>query len=143
MEVITYQSTLADVDWDEMKATLAADDFDNGRSPEQLRRSFENSHATSIAYAAGRIIGTARVLSDGVCNAYVVDVWTFTPYRRRGVARAMIESLLAGLKGQHVYLFTDDVLDFYKKVGFFERGTGLERVVGRWLDNEGDNCERP
>jgi len=137
MDEVTYKSELRDVDWEEMKATLAADAFDNGRTPEQLRRSFENSHATRIAYVGGRIVGTARVLSDGVCNAYVVDVWTYTPHRRRGVARAMIQSLLAGLRGQHVYLFTDDVVEFYQRLGFVERPTGLERVVGRWLENEG------
>ena len=111
------------------------DDFDNGRTPEQLQKSFANSCATSIAYADGRIIGTARVLSDGVCNAYIVDVWTYTPYRHQGIARRMIEDLLEHLPGQHVYLFTDDIPDFYYNLGFKERGIGMERVVGRWLDN--------
>ncbi|MBC7932220.1 MAG: GNAT family N-acetyltransferase [Rubrivivax sp.] len=116
-----------------MKATLAGDDFDNGRTPEQLRASFEQSHAAVIACDGGRIVGTARVLSDGVCNAYVVDVWTLSPYRRRGVARRMIETLEAGLKGQHVYLVTDDAADFYKKLGFKEQPTGMSKVVGVWL----------
>jgi predicted GNAT family acetyltransferase len=131
---VEYRHDLNDVDWAEMKSRCAEDDFDNGRTPEQLRRSFVNSFATCIAFADGHIIGTARVLSDGVCNAYLVDVWTYTPCRRRGVARAMIESLLAKLPGQHVYTFTDDVTDFYKKLGFTDRPTGLEKVVGKWLD---------
>ena len=75
---VKYRTVLDDVDWQEMKSTLAADYFDNGRTPKQLRESFENSQAIVIAYANERIIGTARVLSDGVCNAYVVDVWTLT-----------------------------------------------------------------
>ena len=131
---VEYRHDLNDVNWVEMKSRCAEDDFDNGRTPEQLRRSFENSFATCIAFADGHIIGTARILSDGVCNAYLVDVWTYTAYRRRGVARAMIESLLAKLSGQHVYTFTDDAPDFYKKLGFTERPTGLEKVVGKWLD---------
>ncbi|NCF68495.1 MAG: hypothetical protein GWP61_21250 [Chloroflexi bacterium] len=45
------------------------------------------------------------------------------------------QDLLHQLPGQHVYLFTDDLPDFYYKIGFKERGTGMERVVGRWLDN--------
>jgi predicted GNAT family acetyltransferase len=130
---ITYETNLGDVDWAEMKATLAGDDFDNGRTPEQLRASFENSCAAVIAYEGGRIVGTARVLSDGVCNAYVVDVWTLTPYRKRGIARRMLETLEAGLKGQHVYLFTDDAADFYAKLGYKEQPTGMSKVVGVWL----------
>lgn len=132
----TLTTDLAGVDWEGMKRALAEDNFDNGRSPAQLRRSFENSHACCLAYADGRLIGTARVLSDGVCNAYLVDVWTLTAHRRQGVARAMIERILEGLPGQHVALFTDEAPEFYRRIGFVPRGTTFERVVGRWLDND-------
>jgi ribosomal protein S18 acetylase RimI-like enzyme len=131
----TYKTNLESVDWEELKQTLSQDNFDNGRSPQQLEQSFANSHATCIAYVDCRIIGTARVLSDGVCNAYLVDVWTLTAFRRQGIARTMIEMLLEGLQGQHVYLFTDDSVKFYQKAGFVERPTGMERVVGEWLVN--------
>lgn len=130
---IRYQFDLHDVDWAEMKAAVAADNFDNGRMPDQLRRSFQNSFAACVAYAGERIIGTARVLSDGICNAYLVDVWTRSDFRRRGVARTMIRLLVEKLPGQHVYTFTDDVVEFYKKLGFTERGTGLEIMIGSWL----------
>ena len=69
MAEIIYKTNLENIDWTEMKTTLRQDAFDNGRSPEQLKTSFENSYAICIAYAEGRMIGTARVLSDGVnCN---------------------------------------------------------------------------
>ena len=116
-----------------MKAALAADDFDNGRTPEQLRESFANSHTSVVAYDGERIVGTARVLSDGVCNAYVVDVWTLSAYRGRGVARRMMGRLEEGLRGQHVYLFSDDAVEFYKKLGYREQPTGLSKVIGEWL----------
>jgi predicted GNAT family acetyltransferase len=121
-----------------MKATLARDDFDNGRTPEQLCESFANSAASIIAYAPdGRIIGTVRALSDGVCNAYVVDVWTLTEFRKQGVATRMMQLLLDKFAGQHVYLFTDDAAPFYKKLGFAEQGIGLGHVVGQWLQHNG------
>lgn len=136
MTEITYRMDVTGVDWEEMRNILIADDFDNGRSVEQYRRSFENTYAVCIAYAEGRIIGTARALSDGVCNAYIVDVWTYTPYRRQGIARTMIQKLIEKLPGQHVYLFTDDSPDFYRRLGFKDRGTGLEIMSGQWLVNE-------
>ena len=83
------------------------------------------------------MIGTARVLSDSVCNAYIVDVWTLTEHRRQGIARRMIEILSQRLAGQHVYLFTDDQKEFYERIGFSERPTGMEMVVGEWLVNPG------
>ena len=85
-------------------------------------------------------MGTARALSDGVCNAYIVDVWTYLPYRRQGVATTMMHRLLARLPGQHVYLFTDEALAFYKSLGFAAQETGLGIVVGRWLENETRNA---
>lgn len=133
MAEVTYTTGLDGVDWAQLKATLAADDFDNGRTPGQLRESFERSHVAVLARDGGTIVGTARSLSDGVCNAYVVDVWTLSPYRGRGIARRMLETLEAHLKGQHVYLFTDTAAEFYGRLGFREQRTGMSKVVGAWL----------
>lgn len=131
---ITYKFDLVDVDWEQVKARVAEDDFDNGRTPEQLKKSFENSAVTCLAYAGDQIIGKVRVLSDGVCNAYVVDVWTYTPYRHQGIASQMIKHVLDKLSGQHVYLFTDkETVPFYQQLGFKEWGIGLGCVVGEWL----------
>lgn len=45
----------------------------------------------------------------------------------------MMKLLMEKLEGQHVYLFTDDAVDFYKKLEFKEHAIGLGRVVGEWL----------
>jgi predicted GNAT family acetyltransferase len=84
---IIYTTDIGQVDWAALKAAVAADDFDNGRTPHQMRLSAENSAINVFAYAGDEIVGNARALSDGVCNAYVVDVWTKTLYRNQGIAR--------------------------------------------------------
>ncbi|NJQ97759.1 MAG: GNAT family N-acetyltransferase [Hydrococcus sp. CSU_1_8] len=133
MSKVIYKTDLESVDWTEMKTTLRQDAFDNGRSPKQLKLSFKNNYAACVAYIDERIVGTARVLSDGVCNAYIVDIWTLSAYRRQGIATTMVKMLLARLQGQHVYLFTDDMPQFYKKLGFIEQsnrnGTRSARPV--------------
>jgi GNAT superfamily N-acetyltransferase len=78
----------------------------------------------------------ARMLSDGVCNAYLIDVWTTASLRRRGIANAMVEQLAAAVPGQHVGLQTDDAVDFYARLGFRMQPHFMSRVVGRWLDND-------
>jgi GNAT superfamily N-acetyltransferase len=134
---ILFRNDLSNVDWPALKAAVAADDFDNGRTPDQLRQSFENSYAVCIAWEDGQLIGTARALSDGVCNAYLVDVWTASHFRSRGVASQMIESLLRRLEGQHVYLQSaPDTADFYRGLGFVEQPLGLSQIVGQWLKND-------
>ena len=133
---ITYSFDIEGIDWAELKQALQDDDFDNGRTPEQYRLSAENSAWNCFAYDGARIIGTVRALSDGVGNAYIVDVWTQTPYRKQGIAKKMLELTLEKMPGQHVYLFTDDdVIEFYDKIGFKRQGIGTHKVVGSYLDN--------
>jgi predicted GNAT family acetyltransferase len=136
MSKVIYKTDLDNVDRTTMKTTLRQDAFDNGRSSEQLKISFKNSYAACVDYVDEQIIGTARVLSDGVCNSYIVDIWTLSAYRRQGIATTMVKILLARLQGQHVYLFTDDVPQFYKKLGFKEQPIGMGQVIGKWLVNE-------
>ncbi len=124
------------VDWDRAKADLAADDFDNGRSAGALRRSFESSQHVALAWDDDRVIGMARLLSDGVCNAYLVDVWTHSRYRRRGIGSQMVELLADRVPGQHIGLQTDDAEDFYLALGFRPQPAFMSRVVGAWLDND-------
>ena len=134
---ITYKTTLEDVNWDEIKAKVKEDDFDNGRTPEQLKTSFKNSAVTCIAYAGDEVVGKARALSDGVCNAYIVDVWTYTPYRHQGIATKIMQTLFDQLPGQHVYLFTDkETIPFYSQLEMKTHGIGLGKTVGEWLVNE-------
>lgn len=137
MAEVLYTLDCEGIDWVTMKQALVADDFDNGRTPAQLETSFRNSAVAVIALAGERIIGTARALSDGVCNAYVVDVWTDSAFRRQGIARAMFDLMLPRLPGQHVFLWTDDAEEFYQRLGFQVREcVGMEKVVGAWLVNE-------
>jgi ribosomal protein S18 acetylase RimI-like enzyme len=131
-------SDLQRVDWEAAKADLAADRFDNGRSPAALRRSFDASTHVAFAWDGERLVGMARLLSDGVCNAYLVDVWTASSHRRRGIASAMVRHLLALVPGQHVGLQTSDAAAFYRGLGFRPQPEFLATVVGRWLDNEGN-----
>lgn len=132
-----------DVDWNMLRRDLVADDFDNGRSPDELKTSFDNSFAVATAWDRGRCVGTARVLSDGVCNAYLVDVWTASSHRRRGIATQMIEALLTTVRGQHVALFTQDKVELYERLGFKEEAMGMSRVVGTWLRRDGPSDPPP
>jgi len=128
-----FSSELDDVDWVALKDALVADDFDNLRTPEQYRRSHENSHAVVFGRYEGRYVANGRILSDGVCNAYLVDIWTATAHRRAGVGREVVNRLLATVPGQHVGLFTDDMAAFYRTLGFAPQVGGLSRIVGEWL----------
>jgi ribosomal protein S18 acetylase RimI-like enzyme len=133
---VRIDSSSEGVDWVRAKADLAADDFDNGRTAEALRRSFQQSRHVAFARDGDRVVGMARLLSDGVCNAYLLDVWTSSAYRRQGIASAMIRHLLEQVPGQHVGLQTDDAQGLYGSLGFRPQPEFWSTVVGSWLDND-------
>jgi ribosomal protein S18 acetylase RimI-like enzyme len=124
------------VDWVQAKADLIADDFDNGRSADALRRSFESSQHIVFAWAGEQVVGMARLLSDGVCNAYLIDVWTQSEWRRRGIGAAMVSELVAAVPGQHVGFQTDDAIEFYTSLGARRQPEFMSIVSGEWLDND-------
>ena len=132
---VRFKESVIDVDWVQAKADLASDDFDNGRSATALGRSFENSQHVVVAVDADRVVGMARLLSDGVCNAYLLDVWTMSSHRRQGIASQMVRRLMARVPGQHIALQTDDAQALYASLGFRPQPELLSIVVGTWLDN--------
>jgi len=133
---VRIDGSLAGIDWAQAKADLLADNWDNGRNVNALRRSFEQSQHVAFARDGERVVGMARMLSDGVCNAFVVDVWTMSSYRRQGIASAMMRELVARVPGQHVGLQTDDAQALYESLGFEQQPEFWSLVVGTWLDND-------
>jgi ribosomal protein S18 acetylase RimI-like enzyme len=124
------------VDWVRAKTDLAVDDFDNGRSPGALRRSFENSQHVVFAWSDGVVVGMARLLSDGVVNAYLLDVWTNSTLRRSGIGSAMVQQLVDAVPGQHIGWQTDHAIDFYLALGARPQPEFMSIVSGGWLDND-------
>ncbi len=133
---VTIDGSLDGIDWTQAKADLIADHFDNGRSPDALRRSFAQSQHVAIARDGDRVVGMARLLSDGVCNAYLVDVWTASSHRRQGIASSMVRYLADQVPGQHIGLQTDDAEAFYRSLGFRPQPIFMSAVIGAWLDND-------
>jgi predicted GNAT family acetyltransferase len=133
-ELVRYQPGTEGIDWEVLKGRLDADNFDNGRTPEELRRSFDASHSVVIAWLGAEVVGTARMLADGVCNAYLVDVWTDSRYRRRGIGTEMVVRLMEKVPGHHIGLFSADHPEFYTSLGFQEERVGMSKVAGLWLN---------
>ena len=132
---VHFSSDLQGVDWDALNSRLADDHFDNGRTPDELRRSFAASQFVVIAWTHhGDVVGTARLLADGVCNAYLVDVWTDSRHRRQGIGSEMVARLMDAVPGHHIALFTEEYPDFYRSLGFEEERVGMSAVAGMWLN---------
>ena len=133
--MLAYRLDLEGIDWEVLEQDLIANDFHNGRTATQLRLSFENSAFVAMGCDGDRCIAGGRLLSDGVGNAYVIDVWTQSAYRLQGVARRIMQMLINAVPGQHIYLQTDDAVEFYEHLGFVEQPEGMSLIAGEYLEN--------
>jgi GNAT superfamily N-acetyltransferase len=103
-----------------------------GVSAETVQRSIEHSIPFGV-YVDHRQIGFARVISDWATFAYLADVFIVPEARGQGLARFLLECILAhpDLQGLRTWaLFTRDAHGLYEQVGF-ERGKMLDRLMVR------------
>ncbi len=57
-----------------------------------------NTFCVAGAFYRGRLIGMMRALSDGVSDAYLLDMVVLTPYRGNGIALRILECIVSHLK---------------------------------------------
>ena len=102
-----------------------------------------NSFRFVGAFDGPRLVGMARALSDGVSDAYILDVTVLKPYRRLGIARRMVDALVAELESLEmdwiVGISEPDAVDFYRRIGI-EVMDGYKpiRFGSRRGDGDGD-----
>ncbi|HET8572540.1 MAG TPA: GNAT family N-acetyltransferase [Edaphocola sp.] len=103
-----------------------------GRSVEEVYTTIEHSLCFGL-YADSRQVGFARVLSDRVAFAYLLDVFILEKYRGQGLSRILLTEILnfPELKKVRKWLLaTKDAHGLYQQFGF------------RQVDNPGRLMER-
>ncbi|HKX08635.1 MAG TPA: GNAT family N-acetyltransferase [Stellaceae bacterium] len=114
---------------------LAASHWARGIPMATLQRAIRRSMPFGL-YKNGQQIGFARVVTDGATFAYLADVFVLETERGQGLARWLVESILAhpGLQGLRRWLLgTRDAHGLYRKAGFTEPPAPfgfLERLDG-------------
>lgn len=98
--------------------------WNEGVEPWRIRRAHLASAAWMVACdEAGRVVATARAVSDDAKTAMVFDVAVCASMRGRGVGKALVGRLLdhPRVRGaRRVLLQTRDAQDFYARLGFSE-----------------------
>ncbi|MDJ1182045.1 GNAT family N-acetyltransferase [Roseofilum casamattae] len=91
-----------------------------GRSLEEVQTSMENCICFGLCDGQGRTIGFARVLTDGLVMACLLDVFILEPYQGRGLGTYLLNYVLndAGIAVKTWILRTADAHSFYEKFGF-------------------------
>lgn len=102
-----------------------------GRSLDEVKATIKGSVCFGI-YENNVQLGFARVISDKVVLAYLLDFFIFEPYRGRGLSQVLMESILSHEDFQSVFwlLSTGDAHGLYEKFGFV-KVEGASRLMRR------------
>jgi len=90
-----------------------------GRSHESVKKSIENSICFGMYNDDGETIGFARVVSDHVVFAYLMDLFIFDKYRGKGLGKQMLKYILEQpeLQVRLWFLATANAHGLYKQFG--------------------------
>jgi GNAT superfamily N-acetyltransferase len=96
-------------------------------APQRLEQAIAGSSFVVVAHRAGRLVGLARAVSDGVSVCYLQDVLVAPECRRQGVGRALVAAVLDQyVDVRQKVLLTDDEPDqraFYESLGYQQVGS--------------------
>ncbi|RKN82028.1 GNAT family N-acetyltransferase [Paenibacillus ginsengarvi] len=89
------------------------------RSPETIQLSIQNSICYSV-YDGERMIGFARIVTDGATMYYLCDVFVLEPYRGQGISKKLIEVITNDPQFEWMtgVLGTKDAHGLYEQFGF-------------------------
>ena len=91
-----------------------------GRTLNEVKRSIENSICFGI-FSADKQVGFARVLTDFVVFAYLMDVFIIEEYRGKGLSKKLLQKIFSHERFKGIkkwMLATDDAHTLYEKFGF-------------------------
>lgn len=94
-----------------------------GRSLELVEISIENSICFGVYNENDQQVGFARVVTDYVVFAWLMDVFIDTPYRGKGFGKMLIDHIMKQpnlKKVNGIGLRTNDGHNLYRKYGFNE-----------------------
>lgn len=123
---ITWDHTVAHVDWNELSALYLAAPLGK-KSPETLKLVFSNSTFRCFAYDSGRLVGVGRALADGADCSYICDVAVLPSHQGSGLGKDIIRQLVAFSKDhKKIILYAvPGKEDFYRGIGFQKMTTAM------------------
>ena len=122
VESIRFGDRSADIDLHQLQALLNKSAFwAIGRQIEDLKIAIDRSEPVVSAWDEEKLIGFARATSDGVYRATIFDVVVDPDYRRLGLGRKLVETVLRHScmeRVEKIYLMTTNQQSFYERLGF-------------------------
>jgi len=116
---LEIRSDLEKIDWEQL-ARVYRRAFAGIQSAPLMESVFRASYATRIALWEGQIVGGVYAFSDGVLDATIHGLAVDPDFQKRGIGRALMESLLSEFGSNIAILLTAESAHqpIYRKFGF-------------------------
>ena len=92
-----------------------------GSDPKNAMKALRQSYCAFAAFDGQKMVGYFRALSDGVSDAYLLDLFVDPQYRRRGIAGELTARIVARLKADGIEwitaISTPEAKNVYLRIG--------------------------
>ncbi|NJL98975.1 MAG: GNAT family N-acetyltransferase [Synechococcaceae cyanobacterium SM2_3_2] len=135
---IRFSLDPADIDIDQVLILFKRNAFwAQERTDSDMERAFRHSHPVVTVWDGQRMVGFGRATTDTIYRAVLWDVVVDLDYRRLGIGRKLVETLIShpDVEGvERVYLFTTHQQGFYERIGFVENTSTTLVLKGKAID---------
>ncbi len=135
---IRFSLDKADINIDQMMIMFQRNAFwAQERSAHDIEKAFRHSHPVVTVWDDEHLVGFGRATTDTVYRAVLWDVVVDLDYRRMGIGRKLVETLISHPDVQsveRVYLFTTHQQGFYERIGFAENTSTTLVLMGKSLN---------
>ncbi len=116
---LEIKTDLENVDWEQL-ALVYRRAFGGIQDAQTIETVFRGSYATRIALLDGREVGGVYAFSDGILDATIHGLAVHPDLQKRGIGRALMESLLSEFGANIAVLLTAETQHqvIYRKFGF-------------------------
>ncbi|CAG7630378.1 GNAT family N-acetyltransferase [Paenibacillus allorhizosphaerae] len=101
-----------------------------GLSKEQITQATAQSWYALHVYDGEQLIGTGRVISDGVINGCLCGVAVHPNYQKQGIGSELIRRLVDQCRKHHLHIqlfCTEQNAAYYRKLGFEVFAVGMKQ----------------
>jgi N-acetylglutamate synthase-like GNAT family acetyltransferase len=135
---IRFSLDKSEVDLDQLLVLFQRNAFwAQDRKKADVERAIQVSNSVVSIWDDQRLIGFGRATSDTVYRAVIWDIVVDLEYRRQGLGRKLVETLISApelCQVERVYLFTTHQKAFYERIGFVENASTTLVLMGKALE---------
>ena len=95
-----------------------------------FEKAMENSLLVIYAYENNKLVGTGRIISDGIINAYICGIGVDPNYQNLGIGSEILERLVKKCEKSklHIQLVCDeDLVGYYNLRGFKKFAVAMKK----------------